>query len=56
MAKIQCKMCGGELELPENVQSGTCNYCGTLITFPKVSDEHLENLYNRAEHCRRITM
>ncbi|MBQ7403130.1 MAG: SUMF1/EgtB/PvdO family nonheme iron enzyme [Lentisphaeria bacterium] len=54
MAKIQCKMCGGELNLPENTASGTCEYCGTLITFPKVSDERLENLYNRAEHFRKI--
>ena len=54
MARIQCKMCGGELNLPENTASGTCEYCGTLITFPKVSDERLENLYNRAEHFRKI--
>ena len=54
MARIQCKMCGGELNLTENTASGTCEYCGTLITFPKVSDERLENLYNRAEHFRKI--
>ena len=54
MAKIQCKKCGGELNLIENVSSGTCQYCGSEITFPKVSDQRLENLYNRAEHFRRI--
>ena len=54
MARIQCKMCGGELDLPENVTYGTCCYCGLKITLPKVSDERLENLYNRAEHFRRI--
>ena len=54
MAKIQCKMCGGELQLPEGMYSGSCPYCGTLTTFPKVSSEELENLYNRAEHFRRI--
>ena len=54
MAKIQCKMCGGEIELPENVTYGECPYCGLKITLPKLSDERLENLYNRAEHFRRI--
>ena len=47
-------MCGGEIQVPEGVCSGSCPYCGTLTTFPKVSSEELENLYNRAEHFRRI--
>ena len=42
------------LELPENISSGECPYCGTLTTFPKISGDHQENLYNRAEHFRRI--
>jgi tetratricopeptide (TPR) repeat protein len=46
-------MCGGELNLPENVFSGTCPYCKTLSTFPKVPDAQLSNLYNRAEQFRR---
>ncbi len=54
MAKIQCKMCGDKLNLPEGVLSGECPYCGILTTFSKVSSEELENLYNRAEHFRRI--
>ena len=54
MAKIQCKMCGGELTLPEGVLSGTCEYCGSLVTFPKISSEQQENLYQRAEHFRQI--
>ena len=54
MAKIQCKMCGGELLLPEGVNSGTCEYCGCLVTFPRISSDQLEQLYNRAEHFRRI--
>ena len=37
MAKIQCKMCGGESTLPEGVLSGNCEYCGRLVTFPQVS-------------------
>ncbi len=47
-------MCGGELSLPDGVYSGSCPYCGTLTTFPKLSSDQLEQLYNRAEHFRRI--
>ena len=54
MAKIQCKMCGGDIELHEGVLTGECPYCGTLTTFPKISNnDDLANLYNRAEHFRR---
>ena len=54
MAKIQCKMCGGDIELHEGVLTGECPYCGTLTTFPKISNnDELANLYNRAEHFRR---
>ena len=54
MPKVQCKMCGGELVLPENAQNGTCEYCGSRVTFPKIVSEHQENLYARAEHFRQI--
>ena len=54
MPKVQCKMCGGELTLPENAQNGTCEYCGSRVTFPKIADEHQENLYARAEHFRQM--
>ena len=54
MAAIQCKMCGGMVELPQGVTSGECPYCGTLTTFPMVSGEQHEQLYNRAEHFRRM--
>ena len=54
MARIQCKMCGGELNLPEGIASGACEYCGSMVTFPKISSDTMENLYNRAEHFRRI--
>ena len=53
MAKIQCKMCGGLNELPDGVTSGECPYCGSLTTFPKITDTQTEQLYSRAEHFRR---
>ena len=55
MAKIQCKMCGGQVELPDGVTSGECPYCGTLTTFPKIVDSQTEQLYARAEHLRQTS-
>lgn len=51
MALFKCKMCGGDL----NVEGNTiveCEYCGTKQTVPKVMDENLQNVYNRANALR----
>lgn len=53
MATIQCKMCGGMVEISEDLTSGVCPYCNSLTTFPKISDEQTEHLYSRAEHFRQ---
>ena len=53
MAILKCKMCGGDIILSEDKTFGTCDSCGSTMTFPKVSDEHKLNLYNRANHFRR---
>ena len=53
MAIIKCKMCGGDITLAEDKTYGTCEYCGSTMTFPKVSDEQKLNLFNRANHFRR---
>ena len=52
-ANVQCKMCGGMVEIPEGLTSGVCPYCNSLTTFPKISDEQTEHLYSRAEHFRQ---
>ena len=53
MELIKCKMCGGDLDLEIDRQgSGTCKYCGTTMTLPKVSDERKANLFNQANHFR----
>ncbi|MBP5640016.1 MAG: TIR domain-containing protein, partial [Victivallales bacterium] len=49
---VQCKMCGGMVELPEGATVGECPYCGSLTTFPKIDTERVEQLYARAEHFR----
>ena len=53
MAIIKCKMCGGNIEVNADKTYGTCDSCGSTMTFPKVSDEQRANLFNRANHFRR---
>ena len=53
MAILKCKMCGGDILLSEDKTVGTCDHCGSTMTFPRVSDEQKLNLYNRANHFRR---
>lgn len=53
MATVQCKMCGGAVELAEGKTFGECPYCGSLTTFPKIKDDKAAQLYARAEHYRR---
>ena len=53
MAVFKCKMCGGTLEVHQNETVGICEYCGTKQTLPKLNDEKLEHLYDRANHFRR---
>ena len=53
MTIIKCKMCGGDIQRNEDQAYGTCDSCGSTMTFPKVSDEQRANLFNRANHFRR---
>ena len=53
MAIIKCKMCGGDIELNEEKTFGTCEYCGSTMTLPKVSDDQRAARFNRGNHFRR---
>jgi len=53
MTIIKCKMCGGDIQRSKDEAYGTCDSCGSTMTFPKVSDEQRANLFNRANHFRR---
>ena len=53
MAVFKCKMCGGAMELTENMSVGVCPYCGTTQTFPRIDDEKRTQLYDRANYFRR---
>ena len=54
MAILKCKMCGGDIELSADKTFGTCEFCGSTMTFPKVDDEQRAAAFNRGNHFRRI--
>ena len=53
MAVFKCKMCGGDLDITQDMSICECQYCGSQQTLPKLSDEKKKNLYDRANHFRR---
>ena len=53
MTVFKCKMCGGTIEFEQGATVGTCEYCGTKQTLPRLSDDRRANLYDRANHFRR---
>ena len=52
MAILKCKMCGGELNVSENMSVAECEFCGTKQTVPTSRDENLQGLFNRANVLR----
>ena len=50
---FKCKMCGGTIEFEHGETTGVCDSCGTKQTLPCLDDEHIANLYDRANHFRR---
>jgi len=54
MAIFKCKMCGGNVQAAEGAVFGTCDSCGSDTVLPKASDERKANLFNRANHFRRL--
>lgn len=54
MAIIKCKMCGGDIELTADKTFGTCEFCGSTMTLPKIDDEQRAAAFNRGNHFRRI--
>ena len=53
MAIIKCKMCGGDIEISADKTFGTCEYCGSTMTLPKMDDDQRLSLFNRGTHLRR---
>ena len=54
MAIIKCKMCGGDIQLSPDQSFGTCEYCGSTMTLPKVDDDQRAAAFNRGNHFRRL--
>ena len=51
---IKCKMCGGDMVVSPDQKTGTCEYCGSTMTLPKVDDDQRAAAFNRGNHFRRI--
>jgi len=47
-------MCGGDIQAESGAVFGTCDSCGTTSTLPKANEERVVNLFNRANHFRRL--
>lgn len=52
MAVLKCKMCGGDLEVTEEMTVCECEYCGTRQTVPTVDDGKKIKLFERANKLR----
>lgn len=52
MAVLKCTVCGGELDVNEDLSVGVCKFCDSVITIPKELDRK-GNLYNRAIFLRQ---
>jgi len=46
-------MCGAALEIAPNSLIAACDYCGSQQTLPRLNDEKIERLYDKANHFRR---
>ena len=51
---LKCKICGGDIELNSEQTIGTCMYCGSQLTLPKIADTQRIDAFNRGNHFRRI--
>ena len=54
MAIIKCKMCGGDMALAADKTFGTCEFCGSTMTLPRIDDDQRAAAFNRGNHFRRI--
>ena len=50
---LNCKFCGGDLDVTEGTTIAECKYCRTKQTLPKEEDDSIRNLFNRANALRR---
>ncbi len=51
---LKCKICGGDIELSNDKTLGTCMYCGSTMTFPRLVNGNRLDAFNRGNHFRRM--
>ena len=49
----RCKICGGSLTIDPDKSVCTCEYCGSVQTYPRVDEEKINRLISRADSYRR---
>ena len=49
---LKCKMCGGDVEVNNDMTVGTCLFCGSTMTLPRIDSEKKARLFNRANEYR----
>ena len=49
----KCKVCGGTLSIDPSKTVCTCEYCGSVQTYPKINSEKINLLLSRADVYRR---
>ena len=49
---LKCKMCGGDIEVSQDMIVGKCLYCGSTMTLPKIESEKKARMFNRAHEYR----
>ena len=54
MSTIYCKMCGGDIMIAADKTFGTCEFCGSIITFPKENYQPQSAALHRCNINREI--
>ena len=49
---LKCKMCGGDIEVNKDMTVGTCLFCGSIMTLPRIDTDKKARLFNRANDYR----
>ena len=49
---LKCKMCGGDIEVSQDMTVGKCLFCGSTMTLPRIDNDKKARLFNRANEYR----
>lgn len=53
MTQMECKMCGGKLEVVAGTRICRCDCCQSEVTLSTTTDDQVINMLNRANHFRQ---